>query len=69
VKVTSIVPVEHVLGAGIAAPEKRPSIGADAELPQYTVTKSKFCSILNSEKLSVTGPHVSMSHDSMLLSA
>jgi len=68
VKVTSIVPVEHVIGAGIAVPEKLP-IGAETELPQYTFTKSKFCSTLNSEKLSVTGPHVSMSHDSMLSSA
>jgi len=37
-KVTNIAPDGEVSGAGTAVPEKRPSTGADAELPPYTVT-------------------------------
>ena len=62
-KLTSIVPVDDVTGAGIDNPEKVPSSGADIMLPSYTFTKSYVLSVLNAENVSVTAEPVWMSHE------
>jgi len=63
VKVTTIAP-GHDTGAGIEAPEKVPAnVPDDAELPQYTFTKSCAASVLNEVNVSVTGAPVWMSQE------
>ena len=68
--VTSIVPADDVIAAGIDEPEKLPSSVADAVLPPYTFTKSYDASVPNTENVSVVAePPVVMSQEHAKLDA